>query len=109
MNFAGNSVSGSLKIANAFNQHVASVCKEDTSPLSVPLASADHTICLEDMYFTNSEVKSMIYSCHSGSESYDKLQPTLSKTFSAAVVPVVTEIFKKILISKNFQRAGGKQ
>ena len=57
MKFAGNSISGSLKIANAFNQHLASVFKEDTSPLSVPLASADPTIGLEDMYFTKNEVK----------------------------------------------------
>ena len=75
MKFAGNSIYGSLKTANAFNQVFASVFKEDTSPLSVPLASADPTICLEDMYFTNSEVKSRILRCHSGSESYDKLQP----------------------------------
>ena len=93
MKFAGNSISGSLKIANAFNQHFAYVFKEDTSPLLVPLASADPTICLEDMYFTNSEVKSVIHSCRSGFESYDKLQPILLKTFSAAIVPVVTEIF----------------
>ena len=45
MKFARNSNSGSLKIANAFNQHFASVFKDDTSPLSVPLASADPTIC----------------------------------------------------------------
>ena len=56
MKFAGNSNCGSLKISNAFIQHFASVFKEDTSPLSVPLASADPTICLEDMSFTKSEV-----------------------------------------------------
>ena len=38
MKFAGNSISGSLKIANAFNQHFASAFKEGTSPLSLPLA-----------------------------------------------------------------------
>ena len=82
MKFDANSISGSLNIANAFNQHFASVFKEDTSPLSVPLASADPRICLEDRYFTNSEVKSMILSCHLASETYDKLQPILLKTFS---------------------------
>ena len=109
MKFAGNSISGSLKIANAFNQHFASVFKEDTSPLSVPLASADPTIFLEDMYFTNSEVKSMILSSHSGSESYDKLQPILLKTFSAAIVPVVTEIFNKIINQQEFPKSWKKQ
>ena len=108
MKFAGNSISGPLKIANAFNQHFASVFREDTSPLSVPLASADPTICLEDMYFTNSEVKSMIFSCHSGSESYDKLQPILLKTFSPAIVPVVTEIFNKIIIQQEFPKSWKK-
>ena len=107
--FAGKSISGLLKIANIFNQHFASVFKEDTSPLSVPLASADPTICLKDMYFTNSEVKSMIFSCHSGAEFYDKLQPILLKTFSTAIVPVVTEIFNKIInkqeIPKSWKKA----
>ena len=107
MKFAGNSISGSLKIANAFNQHFASIFKEDTSPLSVPLASADPTICLE-MYFTNSEVKSMIFSCHSGSESYDKLQPILLKSFSAAIVPVVIEIFNKIINQQEFPKSWKK-
>ena len=64
MKFVGNSIPGLFKIANAFNQHFACVFKEDTSRLSVPLDSEDPTICLEDMYFTNSEVKSMILSCH---------------------------------------------
>ena len=58
MNFAGNKMSGSIKIANVFNQHSASVFREDTSPPSVPLASADRTICPEDMYFAKkSKVK----------------------------------------------------
>ena len=56
MRFGGNNISGSLKIANAFNQQFASVFTENTSPLSVPLASADPTICLGDMYFTKNEV-----------------------------------------------------
>ena len=105
MKCAGNSISGSLKIVIAFNQHFASVFKDDTSPLSVPLASADPTICLEDMYFTKSEVKSMIFSCHSGSESYDKLHPILLKTFSTAIVPIVTEIFNKIINQQEFPKS----
>ena len=109
MKFAGDSISGSLKIANAFNKHFASVLKDDMSPLSVPPASADPTICLEDMYFTKSEVKSMIFSCHSGSESYEKLQPILLKTFPPTIVPVVTEIFNKIInppeIPKSWKKA----
>ena len=52
MNFGGNSISGSLETANAFNQHLASVSKEKMRPLLLPLASADPTICLEDIYFT---------------------------------------------------------
>ena len=70
----------------------------------MPLASADPKICLEDMYFTNSEIKSMILSCHSGSESYDKLQLILLKTFSAATVPVVSEIFNKIINQQEFPK-----
>ena len=96
MKFAGNSISGPLKIANAFNQHFASVFKEDTSPLSVPLPSADPTICPEDMYFTNSEVKSMIFSRHSGSESYDKLQPILLKTFSLPLSQLLLRYLTKL-------------
>ena len=46
MNVSGNSLSGSLELANAFNQHFASAFKEDRSPLSVPIASADPTISL---------------------------------------------------------------
>ena len=46
MNFGENRFSVSLEAANAFNQHFASVFKEDTSPLLLPLASADPTICL---------------------------------------------------------------
>ena len=68
MKFAGNSNSGSLKNANAFNQHFSSAFRENTSALSLPLVSADPTICLEDIHFTNSEVRSLILSCHSGSE-----------------------------------------
>ena len=105
MKFAGKSISASLKIANASNQLFASVFKEDTSPLLVPLASADPRICLEDVYFTNSDVKSIIFSCHSGSESYDKLQPILLKTFSTAIVPVVTEIFNKIINQQEFPKS----
>ena len=106
--FAGKKISGLLKIANVFNQHFASVFKEDTSPLSVPLASADPTICLADMFFTNSEVKSMIFSCHSGAEFHDKLQPILLKTFSTAFVPVVTEIFNKIINQQEFPKSWKK-
>ena len=108
MKFVGNSISGLLKNANAFNPHFASVFKEDTSRLSVPLNSEDTTICLEDMYFTSSEVESMILSCHSGSESYDKMQPILLKTFSTAIVPVVTEIFKKIIKHHEFPKSWKK-
>ena len=103
MKFAGNSTSVSLKIANAFNQHFASIFKENTSPLSVPLASADPTICLEDMYFTNSEVKSMIL--NSGSDSYNKLQPILLKTFSAAIVPIFTEIFNRNINQQEYPKS----
>ena len=98
MKFTGNSISGSLKIANAFNQYFASVFKDDTSPFS----------CLEDMYFTKSGVKSTIFSCHSGSESYNKLQPILLKTFSPAIVPVVTEIFTKIINQQEFPKSWKK-
>ena len=104
MKFGGNSISGSLEIANTLNQYFASVFNEDTSPLSPPLASAHPTICLEDMYFTKKEVKPMILSCHSGSESYNKLQPILLKFFSAAIVPVVTAIFNKIIDAKEVQK-----
>ena len=52
MNFVGNSISGSPEIANTFNQHLASVFKKDTSPLSLQLVSAEPTICLEDIHFT---------------------------------------------------------
>ena len=51
LKFGGNIISGSLEIANAFNQHFASVFKEDTSRLLLPPVSTDTTICLEDMYF----------------------------------------------------------
>ena len=108
MKFAGNSISRSLKFANAFNQHFASVFKEDLSRLSAPLASAVPTIGLEDMYFTMSEVKLMILSCHSGSESSNKLQPILLKTFSAAIVAVVTEIFNKIINQQEFPKSWKK-
>ena len=108
MKFAGNSIFGLLKNANAFNQQFASVFKDDTSPLSRPLASADPTFCLEDMYFTKSEVKSMIFSCHSGSESYDKLQPILLKTFLPVIVPVVNEIFNKIVNQQEFPKSWKK-
>ena len=94
MKFAGNSTSGSLKIAKAFNKHFASVFKDDTSPLSVPLAK--------------SEVKSMIFRCHSGSEFYDKLQPILLKIFSLAIFPVVTEIFTKIINQQEFPKSWKK-
>ena len=104
MNFGGNSISGSLEIANAFSQQLASVFKEETSPLSLPLASAESTVCLEDIYFTKKEVKSMILGCHSGTELYDKLQPFLLKTFSAAIVPVVTTIFNKIINEQEFPK-----
>ena len=72
------------------------------------LASTDPTICLEDMYFNNCEVKLMILSCHSGSESYDKLQPILLKTFSAANVPVATEIFNKVINQQEFPKSWKK-
>ena len=65
-------------------------------------------MCLEDMYFTNSEVKSMILNCHLGSESYDKQQPILLKTFSAAIVPVVTEVFSKIINQQEFPKSWKK-
>ena len=50
----------------------------------------------------------MILRCHSGSESYDKLQPFLLKTFSAAIVPVVTEIFDKIINQQEFPKSWKK-
>ena len=68
MKWGGNTFFGSLEIANAFNQTFASVLKKKHEPFSLPLASADPTICLEDMYFTEKEVKLMVLGCHSGSE-----------------------------------------
>ena len=50
----------------------------------------------------------MILSCHSGTESYDELQPILLKTFSAAIVPVVTEIFKKNIVEQEFLKSRKK-
>ena len=105
MKFCGNSISGSLQTANAFNQHFASLFKEETSPLSLPPASADPTICPQDMFFTKKKVKTINLSCHLGSESYDKLQPIFLKTLSAAIVAVVIAIFNKILDEQEFPKS----
>ena len=51
----------------------------------------------------------MILSCHSGSDSsYDKLQPILLKTFSAAIVLVVAEVFNKIINQQEFPKSWKK-
>ena len=50
----------------------------------------------------------MILSCHSGSESYDKLQPILLKTFLAAIVQFVTGIFNKIINQQQFPKSWKK-
>ena len=50
----------------------------------------------------------MILSCYSGSASYDKLQPILLKTFSAAIVPVVSEIFNKTIDEQEFPKSWKK-
>ena len=105
MNFAGNSVSGSLETANAFNQHFASVLKEEMSSLSLPPASTDPTTGLEDMYFTESDVMLMILSCQSSPESFKKILPFLMKRFSAAIVPGVTEISNKNVDEQGFPKS----
>ena len=50
----------------------------------------------------------MILSCYSGSASYDNLQPILLKTFSAAIVPVVSEIFNKTIDEQEFPKSWKK-
>ena len=50
----------------------------------------------------------MIFSCHWGSNSYDKLQPIILKTFSAVFFPVVAEIFNKIINEQEFPKSWKK-
>ena len=83
------------------------------SPLSLPLASIDSIICLEDIYFTRKQIK-VDDSKADDSMSFEygvyyRLQPILLKTFSTVIVPVVTEIFNKIIDEQEFPKSGRKQ